>query len=89
MRLSADWMTGADDRILEFLREEGPAAPKVIFDDGRVRFSRSYINTRCKELSRYGMLDELGNGVYAISDEGEAYLDEELDAAELGVSGKE
>ena len=68
MRLSADWMTGADDRILEFLSEEGPTTPKQLADDDRVRFSRTCVNTRCKKLSSFGLLQELGNGVYAITE---------------------
>ena len=83
MRLSADWMTGADDRILEFLDEEGPTTPKQMADDGRVRFSRTYVNTRCKKLSSFGLLQELGNGVYAITEEGQQYLAGELDVQEL------
>lgn len=84
MRLAGDWMTGADDRILEFLEEEGPSTPKKMHDDGRVRFSRTYINTRCKELSDYKLIRNLGNGVYQITDLGRRYLTGELDTADLG-----
>lgn len=83
MRLSADWMSIADDRILEFLREEGPRSPTKIHEDGRVRFTRQHINTRCKRLVEYGLLQHLGNGVYAITEEGKNYLDGELDVNEL------
>lgn len=83
MRLSANWMSIADDRILEFLHEEGPRSPSKIYEDGRVRFSRQHINMRCKKLVEYGMLQNLGNGVYAISDTGISYLKEEFDADEL------
>jgi predicted transcriptional regulator len=86
MRLSADWMSIADDRILEFLREEGPRSPSKIHEDGRVRFTRQHINTRCKQLVEYGLLQHLGNGVYAITEAGECYLNGELDARELGFA---
>jgi hypothetical protein len=83
MRLSADWMSIADDRILEFLHDAGPTTPTRMCENGRVRFSRQHINMRCKKLSAYGLLDELGNGVYAISEAGERYLGGDLDAADL------
>lgn len=88
MRLSADWMSIADDRILEFLRASGPTTPTKMCEDGRVRFSRQHINMRCKKLSAYGLLDELGNGVYAISEAGERYLDGDLDADDLEPAGE-
>lgn len=83
MRFDADWMSRADDRILEYLSEDGPEAPKAMVDSGRVRFSRQYVNARCKKLVAYGLLIHLGNGVYDITREGEQYLQGELDAAEL------
>lgn len=76
-------MVGADDRILEFLLEEGPSTPTKMHDDGRIRFSRPYINKRCKILSEHGLLKHLGNGVYVITDEGEQYLEGELDTETL------
>jgi hypothetical protein len=40
MRLDADWMSCADDRILEHLADDGPDTPKQMAESGRVRFSR-------------------------------------------------
>jgi predicted transcriptional regulator len=76
-------MKGADDRILEFLAEEGPSSPMKMFNDGRIRFSRTYINVRCQELAERGLVVNLGNGVYQITDLGEKYLTGEFDTAEL------
>ncbi|WP_257627724.1 MarR family transcriptional regulator [Haloplanus salinarum] len=76
-------MTGADDRILEYLSEENPAAPSKIHDDGRIRFSRPYINQRCQKLAEKGFLLNLGNGVYQITERGEAYLEGEFDAQSM------
>jgi Mn-dependent DtxR family transcriptional regulator len=84
MRLSADWMVTADDRILEYLSENETGTPKRMADSGYVRFSRSYITQRCKKLLNYGLLRHLGNGVYVITEEGKQYLKGELDAANLG-----
>lgn len=86
MRLSARWMSIADDRILEFLQEEGPQSPTRIHEDGRVRFTRQHINTRCQKLANYGLVQNLGNGVYTITDKGERYLDGALDTSELSKS---
>ncbi len=83
MRLAGEWMAGADDRVLEFLREEGPSSPKKMFDDGRIRFSRGYINTRCQKLAKYGLVVNLGNGVYSITERGERYLNGDLDTGDL------
>jgi len=83
MRFDADWMSRADDRILEYLNEHGPDTPKKMADSGRVRFSRQHINQRCKKLVSYGLLIHLGNGVYDITPEGAQYLTGELDAQTL------
>lgn len=83
MRFDADWMSRADDRILEHLSEQGPDTPKQMADSGRVRFSRQHINQRCKKLVNYGLLLHLGNGVYDITREGERYLTGELDVQKL------
>lgn len=83
MRLSADWMTLADERILEYLDEEGPQTPTRLAADDRIGFSRPHINTRCQKLTRYGLAETLGNGVYRITDEGTQYLAGELDTRTL------
>jgi predicted transcriptional regulator len=76
-------MSIADERILEFLREEGPRQPKQIASDERVHFSGQYVGQRCRTLAPYGLIQNLGNGVYTITEKGEQYLDEELDVREL------
>lgn len=83
MRYSADWMTIADDRILEYLSATETSTPKKMADSGDVRFSRQYIGERCRKLADYRMVQHLGNGVYRITERGEQYLEGELDASEL------
>jgi Mn-dependent DtxR family transcriptional regulator len=87
MRLSADWMTLADERILEYLSENETGTPKRMADSGLVRFSRSYVTQRCKKLVDYGLLRHYGNGVYALTDRGKQYLEGELDAEDLEPDG--
>lgn len=79
MRLPADWMTIADERIMEFLREEGPHPPSKMRKDDRLPYSRNHINKRCKLLTEHELLNNLGNGVYTITNKGESYLDGEND----------
>lgn len=83
MRFDDDWMSRADDRILEHLSEQGPDTPKKMADSGRVRFTRQHINQRCKKLVAYGLVMHLGNGVYDITKAGKQYLGGELDVQNL------
>ncbi len=82
MRYSGDWMVLADDRILEYIREKGSGRPKEMEDSGYVRYSRAYISQRAKKLVKHGLLEDLGNGVYVMTDRGEKYLDGEIDTSE-------
>lgn len=79
MRHSGDWMTLVDDRVLEYIREHGSGAPTQMKKDGPIHYSRQYVDKRCRKLADEGLLRHLGNGVYVLTDEGEAYLDGELD----------
>ncbi|WP_338740361.1 PhiH1 repressor [Haloplanus salilacus] len=75
-----------DDRILEVLREEGNMTPRAVSKEGevaRVDVSRDYAGDRLRELRRYGLIERVDRGLYRLTDNGEAYLDEELDASEL------
>lgn len=76
-------MVLADDRILEFLSENGPRSPSKMHESGDIRYSRGYINSRCQKLADYSLVLNLGNGVYQITEKGEQYLDGDLDATEL------
>ncbi|ELY84328.1 PhiH1 repressor-like protein [Natrinema altunense JCM 12890] len=83
MRKSADWMSIADERILEALEEKESGTPTSLSQNEYVRFSRTHLHQRMKKLDRYGLIRFLGNGVYVLTDEGHQYLDGDLDAAEL------
>jgi len=61
---------------------EGAGTPKKLKESGLIRVSQTHIARRCKELSENGLLRHVGNGAYVITEEGEAYLDEEYDAEE-------
>ena len=76
-------MTIADERILEFLSEEGPRQPRQIAQDERMLFSDQYIGQRCRTLAPYGLVQNLGNGLYTITEAGQEYLDGNTDATQL------
>jgi len=83
MRRSGSWQSVWDDRILEWMREnEDAGTPKKLKESGLIRVSQPHISRRCRKLAENGLLREIGNGAYVITDEGEAYLDEEYDAEE-------
>jgi|GEM_PF-295135 len=82
MRYSGDWMVLADDRILEYVHEKGSGRPKQMKDSGYVNFTRSYISKRCKKMVEHGLLRDLGNGVYTITERGEGYLKGEVNTSE-------
>ncbi|WP_251327945.1 phage repressor protein [Haloplanus pelagicus] len=79
MRHSGDWMTLVDDRVLEFIRENESGSPTEMMEEGPIHYSRQHIARRCRKLADEGLLRHLGNGVYVLTDDGEAYLDGTLD----------
>ena len=81
MRKAADWMVPSDDRILELLRERGNLTPRAVEDFGGP--TSGHAHDRLPKLARYGLADRISHGLYQITDQGRAYLDEELDASTL------
>lgn len=74
-------MVLADDRILEYIRENESGGATEMAKNG-VRYSQGHISKRCKKLEEHGLLRNLGNGVYIITERGERYLDGEIDTSE-------
>ena len=83
VRVPAEWMVYADDRILEYLAEKGPASPTQITDDERIAVSRTHANLRLKKLTDAEMVRLIGNGIYEITEDGRDYLAGEFDAHDL------
>lgn len=73
-----------DDRILEYIRDSDTESASVgeLTDSDVVHVTNSHVSDRCKKLAEEGLLTPLGNGVYTITDIGEAYLDGEYNAEE-------
>ena len=75
-------MVGADDQILELLEDDGRNLPANMSDI--LDFDRKYIGERCRVLAKEGLLNNVGNGLYEITDDGRRYLAGDLDARDLG-----
>jgi predicted transcriptional regulator of viral defense system len=75
-------MTIWDDRILEILRDDDDGIGKVsnLKDSDSIHVSRVQIGRRCKKLAEHGLLRQIGDGVYLITEEGKAYLEGKYDA---------
>lgn len=84
MRQPADWMVPSDDRILELLREEGNLTPQAVEDFGGP--VAGHASDRLPALAEAGLVERISRGLYRLTDDGRAYLDEELDAATLDRS---
>jgi len=83
LRLSASWMTKADDRILEYIYAEGRTQPKMIKEDPIVEFEGGYVDQRLAALRKAGFINRVGHGLYTITDQGEDYLSGDFDARDL------
>lgn len=81
MRERGEWMVPSDDAILELIREHGNLTPRAIEELGGP--TSHHAGIRCRELVKYGLLHQISHGLYGMTDNGLAYLDEELDASEL------
>jgi hypothetical protein len=77
----ADWMDPVDRRILEFMHSEDAFEPTGIEEEGIC--PARYAAYRCRELTKYGLLDRLMPGVYEVTDAGERYLADDLDPSDL------
>ena len=85
MRRSGSWQSVWDDRILEWIREnDGSGTAAEMKESDLIRVHRTQISRRLKKLAEHDLVTHVGNGAYVITEEGDAYLDEEYDA-ERGV----
>jgi len=80
MRYSGSWQSVWDDRILEVIDKEGPSSPKTIKDTGLIHVSKQHISSRLNKMADHELLYRLPNGVYGLTEKGEAYLEGEYDA---------
>jgi len=86
VRQRAEWMRPIDEVLLETIRDEGNMTPYALEHTFDVT-AANYASNRLSELADYGLVERLGRGLYRITDDGEAFLDEELDASALTGDG--
>jgi DeoR/GlpR family transcriptional regulator of sugar metabolism len=84
MRKSGEWMTLWDDRILEVIRSDDDKIGRVgeLAEHEYIRVSQSTVSRRCKKLAEKGLLRQVGDGVYLLTDRGEGYLDGKISTYE-------
>lgn len=82
MRPRVDWMTQADERVLEFLNEKDiVASPSVIA--ANIDYTQEYLSRRCRKLTNAGLLQRVDASNYRVTDLGEQFLAGNLTAKEL------
>jgi Mn-dependent DtxR family transcriptional regulator len=74
-------MRPIDERILETMRDEGNLTPRAVADFDVT--SQSHASDRLSQLAKYGLVEKISRGLYRLTDEGRAFLDEDLDASTL------
>lgn len=86
-RPRVDWMTRADDTILEFLLNDGnkPLNASPTFVEANIDYKISHIRNRMRKLHEAGLVDyyDEDRGLYRITDLGRDYLSGELNADDL------
>ncbi|WP_092662209.1 helix-turn-helix domain-containing protein [Halorientalis persicus] len=81
-------MRPVDEHILETLRDEGNMTPYALEHEFGVTVA-NYASNRLSKLADYGLVERLGRGLYRLTDDGRAFLDEDLDASTLEPSASE
>jgi hypothetical protein len=76
-------MTQVDDRILEYLQEEGMATPSCMARTFRFTASEGRIRARCWTLVEREMVAPFHRDLFEITRWGQAYLRGDLDAQYL------
>jgi Mn-dependent DtxR family transcriptional regulator len=82
VRKRAEWMRPVDERIMETMRDEGNLTPYALDETFDIAVA-NYASNRLSKLAEYGLVERLGRGLYRLTEQGEAFLDEDLDASEL------
>lgn len=81
-RHRATWTCPVDEQLIERLRDEGGLTPYTcdeVFDIA----TANYPSNRLSKFAEYGLVERLGRGLYQLTDDGQAFLDGELDPSTL------
>ncbi|MFC6942982.1 MarR family transcriptional regulator [Salinirubellus sp. GCM10025818] len=81
MRKSGRWMVLLDERILEKLDEEGFQTPSELAKHEYIHYSAQHVGDRARKLAEHDLVENVGNGVYRITERGSAYLRGEINTS--------
>jgi DNA-binding IclR family transcriptional regulator len=79
MRHSAPWMIKEDDRILEYLRQEGWASPSLLVRQLQIDLSPNHVKERLHMLQYAGLVARLTQKYWELTTRGIHYLRGDLD----------
>jgi len=82
MRPRVDWMTQADERVMEFLYEKEIVASPVVIG-ANIDYTGEYLSRRCLKLADAGLIQRVDSSNYRLTELGEQFLNGEIDADEL------
>lgn len=85
-RHSPPWMTLLDERILEHLDEERWSTVSYMSEHRWIPGVKEAIRSRCGMLEVVGLIDQIAEEAYGISDEGILYLDGDHEPGSLPQS---
>ena len=84
MRPRIDWMTQADERILEFLYDKDIiASPSVI--GANIEYTGEYISRRCRKLAKANLIQRVDASNYRLTELGERFLSGDADKEEISL----
>lgn len=82
MRPRVEWMTQADERLLEFLYEKDiVASPSVIA--ANIDYTGEYLSRRCRKLADAGLIQRVDSSNYRLTELGERFLEGNVEAEEV------
>lgn len=81
-RKRAEWLNPVDERILETLEVEGNLTPGALDEVYNVA-SASHASDRLSLLTEYGLTERIHRGLYRLTEDGQAFLDGDLDTRDL------
>lgn len=85
MRKNAYWMKQQDDRILEYLEEEGWATPSVIASQACIDISEGHVHDRLLMLWYVDFVSSIHGDMFEITTDGMLYLEGRVDAGNRPV----
>lgn len=80
LRQSAFWMKQLDERILEYIEENGWATPRMMACESRFSASAGHISERCKMLHHVQFVEPIYGGAYDLTTDGKQFLEGRIDA---------